>query len=172
MSKNIILLIFILSLFFPFQPAQAQDTGGPIYIVQPGDSLSSIAERFSVSLADLMAVNGIANANQLNAGDALIIPGLSGITGTLNTEVVNFGDSYRSLIRRTQVSETLFKKLNHVVSPSEFYVGVSMIVPVQSGETAQALRARLAYYKRKLGKSWRFNVDAFGNFVTVRRWSA
>ena len=142
MSKNIILLILILSLFFPFQPAQAQDTGGPIYIVQPGDSLSSIAERFSVSLADLMAVNGIANANQLNAGDALIIPGLSGITGTLNTEVVNFGDSYRSLIRRTQVSETLFKKLNHVVSPSEFYVGVSMIVPVQSG--SQGLNKRIS----------------------------
>lgn len=142
MSKNIILLTLVLSLFFSFQPVQAQDTGGPIYIVQPGDSLSSIAERFSVSLADLMAVNGIANANQLNAGDALIIPGLSGITGTLNTEVVNFGDSYRSLIRRTQVSESLFKKLNHVVSPSEFYVGVSMIVPVQSG--SQGLNKRIS----------------------------
>ena len=135
MSKHLILFILLLSLIFPFQPVLAQDAG-PIYVVQPGDSLSSIAERFSVSLTDLMTVNGIANANQLNAGDSLIIPGLSGITGTLNTEVVNFGDSYRSLIRRTQVSESLFKKLNHVVSPSEFYVGVSMIVPVQSGSSS------------------------------------
>ena len=42
-------------------------------------------------------------------------------------------------------------------------------IPVQKGETAKSLRNRLAYYKRKLGKSWRFNVDAFGNCVTVRR---
>lgn len=141
MSKHIILFVLFLSLIFPFQSAQAQDAG-PIYVVQPGDSLSSIAERFSVSLTDLMTVNGIANANQLNAGDALIIPGLNGITGTLSTEVVNFGDSYRSLIRRTRVSESLFKKLNHVVSPSEFYVGVSMIVPVQSG--SQSFEKRIS----------------------------
>jgi hypothetical protein len=56
---------------------------------------------------------------------------LEGVTGILGTEFINFGDSYRSLMRRTQVSESLFKKLNRVVSPSEFYVGVSMIVPVQ-----------------------------------------
>lgn len=42
-------------------------------------------------------------------------------------------------------------------------------IPVQKGETAKSLRNRLAYYKRKLGKPWRFNVDAFGNCVTVRR---
>ena len=90
-----------------------------------------------------MTANGITNANQLNACDTLIIPGMAGITGTLNTEVINFGDSYRSLIRRTQVSESLFKKLNHVVSPSEFYVGVSMIVPAQPA-SGQVLNKRVS----------------------------
>lgn len=42
-------------------------------------------------------------------------------------------------------------------------------IPVQEGETAKGLRKRLAYYKRKLGKPWRFNVDVFGHFVTVLR---
>lgn len=115
---------------FPFHPVQAQDAG-PIYIVQPGDSLSSIASRFNVTLNDLMTANDISNPNQLAAGQQLIIPGLEGVTGTLNTEFINFGDSYRSLIRRTQVPQDLFRKLNRVVSPSEFYVGVSMIVPAQ-----------------------------------------
>ena len=126
----------------PFHPAHAQDVSGPIYIVQPGDSLSSIAARFSVSLADLMSANNISDANQLDAGQQLIIPGLEGITGILNTEVINFGDSFRSLMRRTQGSQILFKKMNHVVSPSEFYVGVSMIVPAQ--EDGQSLTTRLS----------------------------
>lgn len=44
-----------------------------------------------------------------------------------------------------------------------------VIIPVQKGETAKGLRSRLSYYKRKLGKPWRFNVDISGDFVTVRR---
>ena len=130
MYKRTILILFLLTSFIvsPHQ-AHAQEVSGPIYVVQPGDSLTSIAARFSVSLSDLMAANSITDANQLAAGQQLIIPGLEGVTGVLNTEVINFGDSYRSLMRQTQVPESLFRKLNHVVSPSEFYVGVSMITP-------------------------------------------
>ena len=130
MYKRAALILFLLaSILASSQPVQAQDVSGPIYVVQSGDSLTSIAARFSVNLNDLMAANGIVDANQLTAGQQLVIPGLEGITGLLNTEVINFGDSYRSLMRQTQVPDSLFRKLNHVVSPSEFYVGVSMITP-------------------------------------------
>lgn len=132
MYKRALLLLFLLaSLIISPRSVQAQDTSGPIYVVQPGDSLSSIAARFSVNLTDLMSANGIVDANQLTAGQQLVIPGLEGVTGLLSTEIINFGDSYRSLMRQTQVPESLFRKLNHVVSPSEFYVGVSMILPGQ-----------------------------------------
>lgn len=132
-KRAIILLLLLAGLMNSARPVQAQDAGGPIYIVQPGDSLSSIAARFSVSMADLMSANGITDPNRLAADQQLVIPGLEGVTGILSTEVVNFGDSYRSLMRQTQVPEILFKKLNHLVSPSEFYVGVSMIIPKQDG---------------------------------------
>ncbi|MDP1547042.1 MAG: peptidoglycan DD-metalloendopeptidase family protein, partial [Anaerolineales bacterium] len=131
MRKPFFIILMLLILIAPLQPVQAQDGTGPVYIVQPGDSLSSIASRFSVTMNDLMAANNISDPNQLAAGQQLVIPGLEGVTGILSTEFINFGDSYRSLMRRTQVPENLFKKLNRVVSPSEFYVGVSMIVPVQ-----------------------------------------
>src|SRR5687768_11140425 len=91
-GESAFLLITILSIFiFTSQPVQAQEATGPIYIVQPGDSLSSIAARFSVNLQELMAANGITDPNQLAVGQQLIIPGLDGITGILNTEVINFG---------------------------------------------------------------------------------
>jgi murein DD-endopeptidase MepM/ murein hydrolase activator NlpD len=131
MLKRTLIIFLLISILMPIQTAYAQDGSGPVYIVQPGDSLSSIASRFSVSLNDLMAANNITDPNQLAAGQQLVIPGLEGVTGTLSTEFINFGDSYRSLIRKTQVPDDLFRKLNRVVSPSEFYVGVSMIVPVQ-----------------------------------------
>ena len=131
MYKRAIIIIFLLTTLISSKPAYAQEASGPVYIVQSGDSLSSIAEFFSVSINELMSVNGISDPNQLDAGQQLIIPGLEGVTGILNVEVVNFGDSFRSLVRRTQVSQAVFKKLNHVISPSQFYVGVGMIVPAQ-----------------------------------------
>lgn len=132
MHKYISLMVLILAVMAPIHSVQAQETTGPVYIVQPGDSLSSIASRFNISMNELMSANQLTDPNQLTAGQQLIIPGLEGVVGVLNTEFINFGDSYRSLMRQTQVPDALFRKLNRVVSPSEFYVGVSMIIPVQS----------------------------------------
>ncbi len=44
------------------------------YVVQAGDTLSAIAERFSVSMADLMAANGLTNQDFIQVGQQLIIP--------------------------------------------------------------------------------------------------
>ena len=143
MHKRVLLTILLLaSLLISSHPVSAQDSSGPVYIVKSGDSLSSIAEFFSVSLADLMSTNGITDPNQLNAGQQLIIPKLVGFEGILNIEVINFGDSFRSLIRRTQISQNIFKKLNHVISPSQFYIGAPMIVP--ASEENQNLGTRIS----------------------------
>jgi murein DD-endopeptidase MepM/ murein hydrolase activator NlpD len=143
MYKRVLLISLLLLLsLLSYAPAGAQEASGPIYIVQPGDILSLIAERFNVDIADLMEANGITDPNQLFAGQQLIIPGLEGISGVLATEVINFGDSFRSLVRRTQVPELLFRKLNRIVSPSEFFVGASMIIPAQEGE--HSLNARIS----------------------------
>lgn len=132
----VLLPLLIAFLLMPFQPAQAQSSNGPVYVVQPGDSLSSIASLFNINLADLMTANSIQDPNQLAAGQQLVIPGLEGISGVINTQHVNFGESFRSLTRSTQVSLELFKKLNHIISPGEFYVGANMIIPVQNDELA------------------------------------
>ena len=144
MYKRLLTLLIVLCSAFNYspQPAYAQaGIMGPIYVVQAGDNLSSIASRFSVSIDDLMSANEITDANSLFAGQQLVIPGLEGVTGTFSTEDINFGDSFRSLIRRTQVPLPLFKKINRIVSPSEFHVGAKMIVPVEAG--TQILNTRM-----------------------------
>ena len=46
----------------------------PEYIVQEGDSLSIIAQRFGVSTEDLANFNGIEDANDIQVGQTLTIP--------------------------------------------------------------------------------------------------
>ena len=140
-NRTALILIFIIVITTATtQPALAQ-SGGPIYIVQAGDTLYFIASRFNISLNDLLAANPSVDPNLVSPGQQLVIPGIEGVTGILATEVIPFGDSLRSLSRRTQVSDSQLIKLNRLVSPTELYVGVSMIIPVQEGQTEYTSRA-------------------------------
>lgn len=43
------------------------------YTIQPGDTLSEIAERFGTTVASLSALNGISDPNLIYAGNTLLI---------------------------------------------------------------------------------------------------
>ena len=135
---SLFLLAFFI-LLLSTGPVSAQSSG-PVYIVQSGDTLYSISLRFGVTVDELMAANNITDPNLLSAGQQLIIPGLEGVTGVLDTEVIAFGDSLRGLLRRTQMPLPLLQKLNRLVSPTELYVGASLIIP-QRDETTLSARA-------------------------------
>jgi murein DD-endopeptidase MepM/ murein hydrolase activator NlpD len=132
MYKRVSLLVLFISAFV-VRPVSAQ-AAGPVYIVQPGDTLSFIASRFNLAINDLIAANPSIDPNFLAQGQELVIPGLEGVTGVLETEVIAFGDTLRSLSRRMQVPDDQLKKLNRLVSPTELYIGVGVILPVQEGQ--------------------------------------
>lgn len=132
MYKRLFAVILTLSfLFLPQQATSAQDPAGPTYIVQAGDTLWGIASRFNVDLDELMVANDMEDGN-LSIGQEIVIPGLEGVTGVLRTETVPYGDNLRSLMRRTQAPREILRRLNRLVSPTELYAGVSLIVPVDA----------------------------------------
>ena len=139
MLKRISIVFFLILSSWTAQPAFAQ-ASGPVYIVQPGDTLSLIASRFNVTLNDLVAANPSLDPNLLAQGQQIVIPGLEGVTGVLETEIISFGDSLRSLSRRNQVDDAQLKKLNRLVSPTELYVGISLIVPTQAEQEPLSTR--------------------------------
>jgi len=134
----IILIIVSLNIY----PASAQ-SGGPVYIIQSGDTFYSIANRFNVTFDELTKANNGVDPNLLAVGEQIVIPGLEGITGILDTEIIKFGDTLRSLSRRTQVSDKQLIQLNRLVSPSELYVGISLIIPKQEGQQEITSRVNL-----------------------------
>lgn len=134
MLRRISLFVLIIILFSIAAPPVSAQESGPVYIVQPGDTLSYIASRFNLSVNDLLAANPALDPNILAPGQQVVIPGLQGVTGILETEIIPFGDSLRSLSRRTQVSDEQLKKLNRLISPTELYVGISLIIPTQEQE--------------------------------------
>jgi LysM repeat protein len=55
------------------------------YIIKRGDTLGNIAKAFQVRLADLQALNGITNPDDIQAGDELQIPTGAVVYNTLPT---------------------------------------------------------------------------------------
>lgn len=56
------------------------------YVVQEGDTLSAIAERFHVDINELAALNAIANPDDIEAGQTLNLPLASATTTTTTTQ--------------------------------------------------------------------------------------
>ena len=148
MKKLILLLnLCIISGLFWHAPVHAQGQSGldnPVYVIQEGDSLWDIAQRFHISLDRLAQANGISDPGQISAGSQLIIPGLEGISGVLVTERVPYGENLRSLSRRYRTSQSALVKLNHLASPAQLYAGYSLVIPQQDGADLPSERAMLS----------------------------
>jgi murein DD-endopeptidase MepM/ murein hydrolase activator NlpD len=141
-----VFLILVGVWLFPFRVAGAQEgqPAGPVYIVQAGDSLWDIAQRFGVSLDDLSAANGITDAGQLNEGQELVIPGLEGIEGTLVTRAVAYGENLRSLTRQYQVTVEMLERLNHLTSPAQLYAGYNLVILENNADSSTSGRGMLS----------------------------
>ena len=111
----------------PTETPTPQPASGPVYIVQAGDGLSSIASQFGVTLSDLIAANDISDPNNISAGEKIIIPGLDGISGILDTKKIDYGQTLRSLSRQNQISPDVLRKLNHITSATELYAGANLV---------------------------------------------
>ena len=58
-----------------------------VYEVQPGDILTVIADRFGVTMEDIMALNGIDNPDHIEVGQKLKIPQPGQVIPTTTTAV-------------------------------------------------------------------------------------
>ena len=67
------------------------ETSQEEYIVQAGDSLGLIAERFGLTLAELMAANYIANPDTVYIGQRLLIPVEPDVTGDPAPSIADIG---------------------------------------------------------------------------------
>lgn len=126
--RNLAALALALAVLSTAAPAAAQD-GGPVYIVQPGDTLTGIAQTFGTTVEALASANGIADPSALFPGTALVIPGFAGVSGVLTAHEVAYGETLDSLALRFGLSVEGLVRLNRAVHPDRIYAGQRLIVP-------------------------------------------
>ena len=91
------------------------------YTVKSGDNLYSIANRYGVSVKEIMNLNNL-TSNLLNVGQTLRIP-----TSETNTYIVKSGDNLYSIARRYNTTVDAIKRKNNLVS-NNLSIGQSLII--------------------------------------------
>jgi murein DD-endopeptidase MepM/ murein hydrolase activator NlpD len=134
--------VILVGLLFPRFAvlAQSDTLDGPVYQVEEGDNLWSIALKFGVSVDELSAANGIINPNQLAVGADLIIPGLQGVEGRLVTREIPFGENLSSLSRLYHLPKTELARLNRIVNPQQAFWGSDLILLDSAAELGSRQR--------------------------------
>jgi LysM repeat protein len=99
------------------------------YIVQPGDTLYSIARRFNTTIEAILAINDIANPNFIYPGQILQIPnGVDeGPEGFYYT--VQPGDTLYKIARRYNADLRTLIRYNQIPAPYVIYPGQQIFVP-------------------------------------------
>ncbi|KRE99999.1 hypothetical protein ASG87_13510 [Frateuria sp. Soil773] len=113
-------------------PTPAPGNHGGSYTVQPGDTLSGIAQRQGVSLAALRAANPqISNANLIYPGQVIHLPGGSGGTSPASHDyTVRPGDSLSAIADRNGVSLAALRAANpQVKNPNLIFPGQVIHIP-------------------------------------------
>lgn len=123
--------------------SQEEQVAGPVYVVQEYDTLWDIARRFRLSVEQIISANQLSDPGQLRVGDRLLIPGLEGISGTLITIPVSYGETVRSLSRRYNNSPETLNRLNELVSPKQAHLNFNKIIPEESNRALPVHRISL-----------------------------
>ena len=149
--------ISLLGSFAPNQIALAQAAPDVIYVVQAGDTLSSIARRYSLNMIELALTNGVINPNLIYVGQRLKVPHLAGdkpgaatFAGgaaatptstapvTKRLHVVSSGETLYRIATKYGTTVAALASANNLDNVALIYVGQQLALPADATSAALA----------------------------------
>jgi LysM repeat protein len=94
------------------------------YIVEEGDTLSSIAEKFGISLETVLWANDLSKNSIVKPGQKLIILPVSGVL-----HIVKAGDTLSEIAQKYQAKIEDIISFNELSSPNDIYIGDILVIP-------------------------------------------
>ena len=113
--------------------------GTAIHVVQWGEYLALIANRYGVTTSAIMQANGLTNPNFIYAGQSLVIPTAAAPappTGQTTTHIVQRGDTLNIIAARFGTTASHLASLNGLWNPNFIYVGQVLKVPGTAAPSA------------------------------------
>lgn len=150
--KRLVLFSLIVTLFVTMLPVGTARAETVIckafHVVQRGETLTQIANRYEVSVAHIVQANGIRNPNRIFPGQRLCIPDASPLCMFIH--VVKRGETLSRIARQYGVSVAAIVEANELRNPNRIVPGQMLCIPepppacraihvVRRGETLSAI---------------------------------
>ena len=119
---------------------------GQYYVVRPGDTMYSIANRFGTTVWAIAQANGIVNPSRIYSGQVLFIPAVGPlppyppgpqpplppqpIGGGYVVHVVRYGETLYGIARMYGMNAWSIAQANMLVNPNYIYVGQVLVIPM------------------------------------------
>lgn len=103
-------------------------TGMTIHVVQRGETLFRIAQRYGTTVEDLAQLNGIQNPAVLAVGQRLLVPSApvtpeEASIGVPTSYTLQFGDTLFKLAVTFGTTEAAIAARNYITNPRQMYIG-------------------------------------------------
>ena len=112
MHSRKIIIAFIVATFGMLLTLQGFSWATLRYTVQPGDSLWFIAQTYNTTVADIMAYNGLSNADIIYPGDVLWVPGLADSDFNLLSQLVQAESEGEPYAGQVAVAAVVLNRVN------------------------------------------------------------
>jgi lysozyme len=111
-------------------PVEAPAASGMVHIVKPGETLSHIARRYSVTVNALAAANGLSNTSYIYVGQRIYIPAPNGApAGCTSYYWVKRGDTLSEIAAWYGITTYSLAAANYLGDASYIYVGQKICIP-------------------------------------------
>lgn len=115
-------------------PAEAPAESAPqsydgYYRVKPGDSLSEIARRYSITVSALAHANGLSTTSYVYVGQKLRIPAATSHVACKSYYRVKHGDTLSEIAKMYGAKYYNLAQANNISDPSHIYVGQKICIP-------------------------------------------
>ncbi len=130
--KLVFILVFLGHLFTPGAVMAQNSIDYPEYVIREGDSLGYLSDFFDVPVSEIISLNNISNPDLISPGQTIRIPGLDGISGTLEIVTPRLGELYFFLPIKYMTEEVTINRINRLISPTQVYPGTELIIPLVS----------------------------------------
>ncbi|MFO8060644.1 MAG: LysM peptidoglycan-binding domain-containing protein [Bacillota bacterium] len=116
----------------PRQPFYSACPEGNYYTIQSGDNFSDVAQKFNVSLDDMLEANPLADPEDLRPGQVICVP--VAIPPAICPEgsreyTIRRGDTFFVLARRFNTTVEAIRRANPDVDPESLLIGMTICIP-------------------------------------------
>jgi murein DD-endopeptidase MepM/ murein hydrolase activator NlpD len=119
------------------EESRAPRTKTETYIVEDGDTIASIAKKFSVNVGTVLWSNNLTERQYIKPGDALKIPPVSGVLVTIKK-----GDTVSKLAKNYDADEQEIKEFNKILDEATLALGTEIMIP--GGHPPQPVQTLIA----------------------------